>query len=119
MEVHVEDHCVHLPFKPAEVIDNLGLERYAGIGTSGKNGLTGNALIRKAYYGHSRYLAPHARRRFQRIYLRGWRKLPFPKWPVDFSVDTLHARLLQLSMNAMGSRASLLSGSGRMGRRVV
>lgn len=101
-EVHVEDHCVHLPFEPAEVIDNLRLERYAGMSTSGKNGLTGNALIRKAYYGIRDLLPPPARRRFQRIYLRGWRKLPFPKWPVDFSVDTLHARLLQLSMNAMG-----------------
>jgi hypothetical protein len=101
-EVHVEDHCVHLPFEPAEVIDNLRLERYAGLGISGKNGLTGSALVRKAYYGIRDLLPPQARRRFQRIYLRGWRKLPFPKWPVDFTVDTLHARLLQLSMNAMG-----------------
>lgn len=101
-EVHVEDHCVHLPFEPTEVIDNLRLERYAGLGTSGKNGLTGSALVRKAYYGVRDLLPPQARRRFQRIYLRDWRKLPFPKWPVDFTVDTLHARLLQLSMNAMG-----------------
>ena len=101
-EVHVEDHCVHLPFEPTEVIDNLRLERYVGLGTSGKNGLTGSALVRKAYYGIRDLLPTQARRRFQRIYLRGWRKLPFPKWPVDFTVDTLHARLLQLSMKAMG-----------------
>lgn len=101
-EVQVEDHCVHLPFEPTEVIDNLRLERYAGLGTSGKNGLTGSALIRKAYYGVRDLLPAQARRRFQRIYLRGWRKLPFPKWPVDFTVDTLHAHLLQLSMKAMG-----------------
>ncbi len=101
-DAQVEDHCVRLPFEPAEVIDNLRKEHYAGPSASGRNGLTGNALVRKAYYGFRDLLPSPARRRFQRIYLRGWRKLPFPKWPVDSTVDTLHAHLLRLSMNATG-----------------
>ena len=96
----VENHCVRLPFEPAEIIDNLRKERYAR--SNGRSSFTGNALVRKAYYGLRDLMPPRARRRFQRIYLKGWRELPFPKWPVDFTVDTLHERLLWLSMSAMG-----------------
>jgi hypothetical protein len=35
------------------------------------------------------------------VYLRGWKKLAFPSWPVDFTVDTLHEQFLSLSMRAM------------------
>jgi hypothetical protein len=95
----VENQCVRLPFEPAEIIDNLRKERYAR--PNGRS-ITGNAWVRKAYYGLRNLLPPGARRRFQRIYLKGWREIPFPKWPVDFSVDTMHERLLWLAMDAVG-----------------
>ncbi len=44
----------------------------------------------------------HVRRYLQRSYFNGWRKLPFPKWPVDFTVDNLHEEYLRLLMQARG-----------------
>jgi hypothetical protein len=38
----------------------------------------------------------------QKLYLSGWDKLPFPRWPVDCSVDNLLQQLLLLSLKASG-----------------
>jgi hypothetical protein len=102
-EAHVEGSCVRLPFNPAEVVDNLRKERYVGSRASGRNGFSGSPVVRKIYYSIRSLLPVLARRQFQRIYLSDWRELPFPKWPVDFTVDTLHERLLWLSMQAIGA----------------
>lgn len=96
--------CVHLPFDPAEVIDNLRNERYLSAHGSRRNGMTRSAIIRTAYYACRNLLPLRARRQVQRFYFRGWRETPFPKWPVDFTVDTLHETLLRMAMNAMGTR---------------
>ena len=101
---HIEDQCVRLPFDPAEVIDNIRKEHYAGSRTSLRNGLVINPLVRKMYYAFRKFLPVSLRRQLQRLYFSGWRELPFPKWPVDFTIDTLHAQLLLLSMNAMGTQ---------------
>ena len=42
------------------------------------------------------------RRELQRLYLNDWRRLPFPSWPVDFTVDTFHEECLRASMMAAG-----------------
>lgn len=102
-EARTVDQCVRLPFDPADVIDNLRSERYLSASGRRANGLTGSALIRKIYYSCRNFLPLQARRRVQRFYLRGWREVPFPRWPVDFTVDTLHEHFLRLSMKAMGT----------------
>jgi hypothetical protein len=102
--VHIEDHCVRLPFDPAEVIDNIRKEHYAGPSASLRNGLVASPLIRKMYYAVRKILPFAARRQFQRFYFGDWQELPFPKWPVDFTIDRLHEHLLRLSMNAMGTQ---------------
>jgi hypothetical protein len=38
----------------------------------------------------------------QRVYFSDWKELPFPAWPVDFTVDNLHEELLKLLMRASG-----------------
>jgi hypothetical protein len=101
-DVQVADRCVRLPFNPSEVIDNLRKEYYLRSNGPNRTGLVGSALIRKAYYAVREFLPPLVRRQFQRLYFRGWRELPFPSWPVDFTVDTLHEQVLRLSMKAMG-----------------
>jgi hypothetical protein len=101
-DAYGEDHCVRVPFDGAEVVDNLRMERYLGPIRPHRTGLVGSPLIRKAYYAVREFLPVSVRRQFQRMYLRGWKKLVFPSWPVDFTVDTLHEQFLSLSMKAMG-----------------
>ncbi len=42
------------------------------------------------------------RKQIQKFNARGWRKLPFPSWPVDTTVENICDRLLLLSMEANG-----------------
>jgi hypothetical protein len=42
------------------------------------------------------------RRHLQKLYLRGWEKISFPRWPVDTSVDALLHQLLLLSIRSSG-----------------
>jgi len=100
-DTHGEDHCVRIPFDAAEVVDNLRNERYLGASRPSRTGLVGSPIIRAAYYTVREFLPISVRRQFQRMYLRGWKNLTFPTWPVDFTVDTLHEKFLRLSMKAM------------------
>jgi len=101
-DVQLSDHSVRLPFQHSEVIENLRRECYVRPGDPSQAGLLGSPLVRKAYYSVRELLPVPARRYLQRLYLRGWRELNFPTWPVDFTVDTLHEQLLRLSMKATG-----------------
>jgi hypothetical protein len=38
----------------------------------------------------------------QRINLRNWSKIAFPKWPVDVSVDRIHRKRMALAMRTLG-----------------
>ncbi len=89
---------VCLPFNPKEAIDNLLRERYAAL--SRHDNRLSTAAIRKIYYLLRPYLGLALRARLQRIHLRNWDKIPFPAWPVDFTVDRLQRRLLALMMRA-------------------
>jgi len=99
------DECkVRLPFDPSEVFENLYRERYEQNLRPARGGLLGHELIRKSYYFVRGLLPVPVRRHLQRAYFSGWQKLPFPAWPVDFTVDMLHQELLKLSMEAHGVR---------------
>jgi hypothetical protein len=95
---------IRLPFDPAQIVDNLRLERYVK-----KNGANGGRMVdlpivRKSYYAIREMLPVAVRKHLQKVYLGGWRKLPFPNWPLDFTVDTVHEELLRLWMEAKGVR---------------
>ena len=89
-------HHVVLPFDPAQVIDNLRLERYAGI-PDGAASARGQGLSLRQIYYFLRPLLPVAlRKQFQKVYLRDWKKIPFPHWPLDVTVEQILERLLFL-----------------------
>lgn len=85
---------LHLPFDPDEVVNNLLLERYL-IGDN-KTGLQG--VARELYYALRPWLSVRVREHLQRVYLQGWKKIRFPKWPIDCTVERFFERLLILTM---------------------
>lgn len=93
---------IHLPFDFDEVIDNLRLERYRGLTKSPRELFPTTELIRKIYYFFRAAFPVRVRRHLQKIYFRDWKNLPFPAWPVDFTVDDLHRALLRLMMECSG-----------------
>ena len=97
-DIELRDGAVYLPFDPSEVINNLRLETYAA---DWREKFPISALA-SMYYFVRPLLTVHIRKRLQGFHFRGWRKLTFPRWPVDCSVDNLLAQLLALSMKAAG-----------------
>ena len=96
---------VQLPFDPSAVVENLRRERYASNPYVAQQGILSGRAIQEAYYFLRPLLAVTVRKRLQRLFHRGWDRLPFPKWPVDSTVEDLHEKLLLLSMKARGSEA--------------
>ena len=90
-----------LPFDPTEVIESLRLERYLHAANGSKEA-SSYAWRRKTYYAFRDFLPASWRTAIQRRYFRGWEKLPFPKWPVDLSVDCVTETLMALSLKAHG-----------------
>jgi hypothetical protein len=98
--VHRNGRTIRLPFSFAEVIDNLRLEHYRQEGIPRREVFAASEPIRKFYYLIRESLPATARRQLQKIYFQDWDKLPFPAWPVDFTVDNLHEEFLRLLMEA-------------------
>jgi hypothetical protein len=96
-DVREADGVVHLPFNLAEVVDNLHRERYIEEWRRGTL-----SMLSKPYYFIRPFLPVGVRRHLQKVYLRDWDKLPFPRWPVDCSVDNLMGHLLLLILQATG-----------------
>lgn len=99
-EVSVEAGKIYLPFDPSEVLDNLHLERYI----DGWRQESPLSALSEIYYWLRPLLPVSVRRHLQQIYLRDWEKIPFPRWPVDTSADSLLEQLLLLSIRASGEK---------------
>jgi hypothetical protein len=93
---------IDLPFDPEQVIENLRHERYMADLAPGIQGIATREWVRKSYYLVRALLPVWIRRHPQRAYFSDWQTRPFPAWPVDFTVDTLHEEFLRLSMSAAG-----------------
>jgi hypothetical protein len=93
---------IHLPFNISQVIDNLRREHYVEQWGPQTRNLSHHPVVRNIYYFLRHVLPVPVRRYLQRSYFYGWRKLPFPAWPVDLSVDKLHQEYLRLCMKAKG-----------------
>jgi hypothetical protein len=102
-DVGITDSRVCLPFAPQEIIENLLHERYTA--HFREEGSLSDAVTRKLYYLLRPHLGLRLRTHLQRIHLRNRDKIPFPAWPVDFTVDRLQQRLLALMMRAAGMDA--------------
>jgi hypothetical protein len=96
----VEPDGIELPFDVEEVIENLRRERYTA--HFREEGRVLNEILRKTYYFIRPLLGVSVRRHLQKLYLRGWDRIPFPAWPVDATVDRVHQKLLALSLRAQG-----------------
>jgi hypothetical protein len=96
-DVVTKDRTAYLPFDPSQIAHNLRCETY----TEDWDGSTVSALA-KLYYFIRPLLSDGVRRQIQKLHFTGWDKLPFPRWPVDCSVDSLHEQLLLLSLKSNG-----------------
>lgn len=92
---------VHLPFDLSQVIDNLHLERYSPPASSG----VGHRAIRRGYYSLRPHLGLWPRKQLQKLFLRGWENLPFPRWPLDSTADQLLERLMVLTLRSQGAKS--------------
>jgi hypothetical protein len=98
-DTSIDNGKLRLPFDPTDILDNLRQERYAkreGMGSYFQN------LLRRLYYLVRPLTTLSIRRQVQRFRTRNWKKLSFPQWPVDTTVENLCERLLLLSMHAQG-----------------
>lgn len=98
----VQPGTVCLPFDPDAAIEDLRLERYCS--NSQHHTLLAGVLATKLYYLARPLLGVSVRRHLQRLRLRGWRSIPFPRWPVDRTVEQVHETLLRLCVQAHEGR---------------
>jgi hypothetical protein len=95
----IADRTCYLPFDPDEVVSNLRLERY--VTPSSGNGITTTQkIVRNSYYALRPLLPVSIRKHLQRAALRGWDQRPFPRWPVDHSVEAILEKLMALEIEA-------------------
>lgn len=99
-DAEIREAQTFLPFDPQEVIENLQRERYSA--HFRQPGRFTHTILRKAYYLLRPYMSVSIRKHLQRINLRNWDKIPFPKWPIDSTVDRIHRKLMAHAMQANG-----------------
>jgi glycosyltransferase involved in cell wall biosynthesis len=92
-----ESGTTQLPFDPEEVINSLRYERYCQTGNSQID-----SAIARLYYLVRPLMPVEVRKHLQKVRLDGWRDLPFPKWPVDRTVDQVSEQLLLLALRTHG-----------------
>ena len=108
---HLTDtlHCVrfeqgrlYLPFDFTEVVNNLRYERYPSSSRASVSKITSSSATRRIYYSLRPLLPVPVRKHLQRARLGGWEKIVFPRWPVDFTVESLMERVLGLVLKSQG-----------------
>jgi hypothetical protein len=90
------------PFDPSGILDNLRRERYA---LNNGRPVLSSRPVRQAYYGIRPLLPVCARKHIQQFFLRDWRSIAFPRWPVDSTVEQILERLLMMHMKAANAAA--------------
>lgn len=93
---------VEIPFDFEEVVENLRRERYHDGLLPRRKLLLESQFARGVYYQLRGYLPGSMRRQLQKLYFHDWKKLSFPVWPVDFTVENLHLSCLRMLMEANG-----------------
>jgi hypothetical protein len=97
--VSVENEVLRVPFDPSQVVDNFRFERYA---TADPSDSAHEMFWQRPYYSLRRFIPASVRQQLQRAYFRNWKRLSFPRWPVDRSVDQILERLLLLVLQRQG-----------------
>jgi hypothetical protein len=96
VDVALENGTVYLPFDPSEVARNLRYEIYA----ADWRARFPVSLMAKAYYFVRPLLPVGVRKHLQKFHLTRRASSPFPRWPVDFSVDNLLSQLMLLTLKS-------------------
>jgi hypothetical protein len=86
-----------LPFDPTEVMHNLRWEKYKR-----KSLGSFERLARHAYYLARPFMSVAVRQQVQRFHARNWRKVEFPHWPIDCTVENISERVMHLALDASG-----------------
>jgi hypothetical protein len=89
-----------LPFDLSSVATNLREERYRQNGHNWLQATPAGSAARRLYYSIRPLMGVRVRRHLQKAGLRGWEKIPFPRWPVDRTVDTLMENAMTLALKA-------------------
>jgi hypothetical protein len=98
--VRIEGDRVILPFDLAQVVANLRCERYLKNSSGGANGSHKGNVSRRLYYLLRPILPVGVRKHLQRMRLKGWDDIPFPRWPVDFTVESLMEQALAMVLRS-------------------
>jgi hypothetical protein len=98
--VRLDDGSCLLPFDPTQVAESMRRERYVRTERQSFS----KRVIRQLYYLLRPLLPVRLRRPLQALWLRGWHDRPFPRWPVDSSVDRLFMQLMRLKLQASQER---------------
>lgn len=96
-DVSVEDGVIELPFDLREIVENLRNEVY--LDTNGENDPL-SSWKAKIYYLIRPLLPVAVRKHLQRARLQDWDRLPFPKWPVDLSVEKIFEQMMLLAVRS-------------------
>jgi hypothetical protein len=99
-DVTTDGGTVRLPLDPYEIIENLRHERYRSNENGSPTRLTDSPIVRDFYYRLRPFLPVAIRKHLQRTRLKDWKKIPFPHWPVDRTVERILEQLLAMSMKA-------------------
>ena len=97
--VSSQERTIVLPFDLTQVVDNLRYERY--VNQSSQWWWLENQWIKNIYYLLRPLFPVSIRKHVQKIALEGWDTIPFPRWPVERSVDILFEKLLVLAMHTL------------------
>jgi hypothetical protein len=100
--VRFDGDVCRLPFDLDQIVDNLLLERYPVHAVEPHL----QALMRVLYYAVRPLLPVSGRSHLQRLYLSGWKKIPFPSWPVDCTVERIMEGCLAMLMRAQNLQAA-------------
>jgi len=98
----VEKGRLDLPFDFTQVVNNLRYERYSSDSRPSVDRIASGSAARRIYYFLRPFLPVPVRKHLQRAGLSGWKKITFPHWPVDFTVESLMERVLALVLKSQG-----------------
>jgi hypothetical protein len=98
--VTAERGIVTLPFEMQEVVENLQREQYPS--SARKDDSITQAILSAAYYSIRPLMPVSVRKHLQRVRLRGWERIAFPKWPVDRTVNELFETVMMYALRANG-----------------
>jgi hypothetical protein len=91
-----------LPFDVSEVVTNLRHERYRRNGYTLLQKTTSGSVAQRLYYLLRPFMGVGLRKHLQKLRLRNWDRIPFPRWPVDRNVDALMESAMAVALKALG-----------------